>query len=140
MTRYVWWRPFAVVLVLLIAAVAIAKAEGNPDGPVGAVMFEPSIGFSGTTFYDGLSVFPYDDDDDWDFVSERGREALDYTASGRHFGLNVLVPVKPNWTFGANYAYTRGDWDTGSRLGKTENEFGSWNLAFRVRYWWIPSK
>ena len=136
MSRYDFWRPLWVALFVLVASVSGARAE-NPDGPVGAVMLEPSVVLSGTTFHDGIRTFKpeFAEDDYWSVRSDHAEQTA-FDASSRRFGLNVLVPVKQQLTLGAQFAYTRGEWTTKSGLGSTENDVGSWEFGFRARYWW----
>jgi len=136
MSRYDWWKPLAVVAIMLLAVVTIAKAE-NPDGPVGAVMLEPSITLSGIQSFDGFVVSrsPRRDDDDLagtrESVENFGRDG-----SAQRYGFRLLVPAREDLTVGLHYAYAQFDRETSALDELVDEDWSGWEFGFRVRYWW----
>jgi hypothetical protein len=136
MSRYDFWKPLVVAVVLLVALVAIASAKDNPDGPVGAVMLEPSLVLFGQSDYEGAFFKNSEYDDDNRMFLRPTNEIISQDFDAQRYGLRVLVPIRQSITLGAHYALTRTDRATRFDDQKTTEEASTWQVGFRVRYWW----
>jgi len=132
MSRY--WRPVAIAAVLLLAVSAIARAD-NPDGPVGSLMLEASLGLSSLRDYDFAS-FAYLRNDANDPIVVPLSQVQRVEMDAQRYGLALLAPIKPSVTLGGHFAVTNLDRSTRYSQGQVVENFNAWEVGFRVRYWW----
>jgi len=148
-------RRLGLVCGLLACIVLPSLAEqGNPDGPVGAVAFEPSFRFGGTSGFDqqvsawsAIDLRKGDDDDDDEGGGGGGGggserwlpatlEPRDIEANWESYGLDVFMPASRSWTVGASYRFTNFDeHDTRYGFSKVTTQVNTWELGLRARYW-----
>lgn len=154
MGRAKWFLRGAGIALLGFLAAAVLAApghtEGNPDGPVGSVMFEPSVTLGGWHNFErvrnvpGLWM-PKPDDDEKDEPEPEDPvppRRLPYPWDVEHdtqtYQLRVLMPVSASWSLGAAGSYTNADWQERSTTGhgSITTAVDGWSLTLRARYWW----
>ncbi len=144
-------RRLGLVCGLLAMLVAPGVAEqGNPDGPVGSVAFEPSFKFGGVSGFDEqlsrwgeLDLRKHHDDDEGEgpggvegWLLPATLVPRDVESRWETYGLSVFMPASRAWTLGASYRYTNVDThDTRWAVSKTTTQVNTWEFGLRARYW-----